>query len=287
MPSTRRRPRLHPRSAAGKFVPHSEPGLKLRPLASAPVAHAKGLMVPLSESLAVPGDRLAAVIPPGDNRQPVAQPTVLPWCAHVRLLMTGPDDARLIGSGWLIGPRTIITAGHCVYDGGWMKQIMVTPAGDEADFPTVPAVYYTATDAWVNGTDDDARQKADLGMVSVADPIAGVPGPLSFAVYDDDQLERLRTQEPDRLTVAGFPVIPYGEFLVERGNLLSYNPPFLEYDVDTSKGQSGGPVLHWVTDDAPVVIGVHHFNVQISPPINRAIRIGPAAAALLQAWAKQ
>ncbi len=113
-----------------------------------------------------------------------------------------------------------------------------------------------------------------------------MPGPLSFAIYDDDPLERLKTQEPDRICVAGFPANPYGEFLADRGNLLDYNAPFLEYEFDISKGQSDGPVLHWVTDDSLLVIGVYHFDVQISPPINRAIRIGPAAAALLQVWAK-
>jgi V8-like Glu-specific endopeptidase len=230
-----------------------------------------------------PGDtptpaRLAALLPSGTTRQPIANPNDFPWCAHVMLLMRAPDDSREVGSGWIIGPRTIITAGHCVYDQGWMRSIEVRPGGPEGGFGSFPAVHYDTTRAWLEGSGEE-RQKSDLGVVHLRDPIPGHPGPLRYSVYSDDQINSIA---PNHLSVAGFPANPFGVFLFDRGTLLDFNKPFLHYDAETSGGMSGAPVVHWASDGIPTVIGIHHFNVR--PNVNRGIRIGPAAASLLLTW---
>ena len=36
-----------------------------------------------------------------------------PWRAHASLLITARDNSMWIGTGWFIGPHTLMTAGHC------------------------------------------------------------------------------------------------------------------------------------------------------------------------------
>ena len=59
----------------------------------------------------------AMEFPAGGQRRFVTQPSAQPYSSHVMLLMRTGDNTRRVGTGWLIGPHTIITAGHCVYDG--------------------------------------------------------------------------------------------------------------------------------------------------------------------------
>jgi glutamyl endopeptidase len=270
------------KSKQGEFLPHNDKAVQLALLDNTFVSDPglpPGLAIsPPTGAGGSPGPRLAAALPTGTTRQPIANPNDYPWCAHVRLLMRLPDDSREVATGWMIGPRTIITSGHCVYDGGWMRSIEVKPGGADSTFDSFPAIHFNTTNAWINATGEN-RQKADLGVVYLQDAIPGHPGPLRYAVYSDAQLGAMA---PNTLSVAGFPANPFGTFLFDRGSLLDFNAPFLQYDVETSKGVSGAPVLHWGTDGIPTVIGVHHFNVL--PNVNRALRIGPPAASLLLNW---
>lgn len=271
-----------PKSKQGEFLPHNDKAVRLAALDTSFVSNpelAAGVAVsPPNGAGASPSPRLAAALPTGTTRHPIANPNDYPWCAHVRLLMRLADNSREVATGWMIGPRTIITAGHCVYDGGWMRSIEVTPGGAGSAFGSFPAIHYNTTSAWINATGED-RQKADLGVVYLQEAISGHPGPLRYAVYSDAQIAAIAA---DTLSVAGFPANPFGTYLFDRGSLLDFNAPFLHYNVETSFGVSGAPVLHWGSDGIPTVIGVHHFNVL--PNVNRGIRIGPPAASLLLNW---
>ena len=281
-PRRKKVPSLSKKSAAGKFQLRHDPSFRLAPVAHGfrtTFALAGGRRaLSLARAAVAPGARVAATIPPGSSRQEVAHPGAFPWCSHVELILMLPAGGRAVGTGWVIGPRTVITAGHCVYDGGWMLNISVTPGGTDSGFETVVAANFDAPDEWVNGIGQE-RQKSDIGVVYVRDPFPAPITPLNYAVYDDATMGAIA---PGRLSAAGFPANPFGSFLVDRGDLTDFNAPFLHYNVETSRGQSGAPLVHWEDDHTPVVIGVHHFNV--APNVNRAVRIGPNAAALLRSW---
>src|SRR4051794_24962558 len=50
-----------------------------------------------------------------DERQRVLDTDLTPWRKICSLQMRGALGSGVIGTGWLVGPRTVITAGHCVF----------------------------------------------------------------------------------------------------------------------------------------------------------------------------
>ena len=65
--------------------------------------------------------------------------SVYPWRVHARC-SSRPRTTQWIGTGWFIGPHTLITAGHVVYiknsgvpgRDGWVKRIQVMPGRNGA-----------------------------------------------------------------------------------------------------------------------------------------------------------
>ena len=66
-----------------------------------------------------------------DDRVQITNITTYPWRAIASLLITAADNSTWIGTGWFIGPHTLVTAGHVVYiknsgvpgRDGWVKRI--------------------------------------------------------------------------------------------------------------------------------------------------------------------
>ena len=77
-----------------------------------------------------------------DDRVKITSTSVYPWRAHASLLITARDGSMWIGTGWFIGPHTLMTAGHVVYiknsgvagRDGFVRSIKVMPGrnGDDA-----------------------------------------------------------------------------------------------------------------------------------------------------------
>lgn len=59
-----------------------------------------------------------------DDRVKVTRTTDGQWRNTVRLLIYGSDGKNYLGSGFMIGPNSVATSGHCVYntnDNQWIK----------------------------------------------------------------------------------------------------------------------------------------------------------------------
>ncbi|WP_219620585.1 hypothetical protein, partial [Klebsiella pneumoniae] len=54
------------------------------------------------------------LVPGFDRRSRVLDTNSDPWRKICALEITATDDEQMIGTGWIAGPRLIITAGHCV-----------------------------------------------------------------------------------------------------------------------------------------------------------------------------
>ena len=78
-----------------------------------------------------------------DDRAQITNTADYPWRAIASLLITAADNSMWIGTGWFIGPHTLITAGHCVFlkntgvpgRDGWVKSIQVMPGRNGASLP--------------------------------------------------------------------------------------------------------------------------------------------------------
>ena len=78
---------------------------------------------------------IAETVHGADDRVKINNTAIYPWRAHASLLITAADNSQWIGTGWFIGPHTLMTAGHVVYiknsgvpgRDGWVKRIHVMP----------------------------------------------------------------------------------------------------------------------------------------------------------------
>jgi glutamyl endopeptidase len=223
---------------------------------------------------------LLEVVIGADDRVLVGNTAVTPWSGICHLSITARNGARFIGTGWLISPRCVITAGHCVYiksAGGWASKIEVSPGRDGASFPfgTVASTTLSAFPRWVSDTD----RNFDCGCIILPKPpksrTGAAPFQFRFAAKSDADI-RSRA-----LNLSGYPGDKGGitQWFHARA-AQTVTPSVITYDVDTAGGQSGSPVWH-LENNVRTAVGIHTNG---SPLGNSATRITAAVKARLDAW---
>lgn len=232
-----------------------------------------------------PVDLSAELVIGDDDRQRIAQTTEYPWRAICSLLITARSGRRFIGTGWLAGQRTVITAGHCVYlhnHGGWARQIEVIPGRNGTSNTSRPFGSQTATLLRsVNGWTRRADRSFDYGAIVLPRTHSGAPpygqrlGFFAFITADEATLRR------ERYNLAGYP----GD--KERGTLWWHarrlervQPNTFTYNIDTAGGQSGAPIWRRQGKERQVV-GIHTNGFQSG---NLATRINSRVFANLAEW---
>ncbi len=225
--------------------------------------------------------QMTEVIIGADNRVRINPTTSYPWRAICALKITAQNGTRWIGTGWLISPRTVITAGHCVYmhdQGGWARSIEVIPAMNDAIRPYQSGV--SANLRSVTGWTQSKNRENDYGAIIL--PANYRPGDqggyFGYGVKDNAYLMS------SILNISGYPGDKGGNqqwFMAMKPKALSSR--VITYDIDTMGGQSGAPV--WVkVGDARTCVGIH-TNGHTSG--NSATRIVTEVFNNLQAWKSQ
>jgi V8-like Glu-specific endopeptidase len=225
--------------------------------------------------------QIKEVIIGADNRVRVFATTAYPWRAICSLKITAKDNSRWIGTGWLVAPRTLMTAGHCVYLhdlGGWAKSIEVIPGLNEAARPF--GSFITSNLRSVNGWTNSKNRDYDYGAIIL--PQNSRPGDrtgyFGFGVKSDAYLMS------SVLNLAGYPGDKGGNqqwFMALRPKSLSSR--VIKYDIDTIGGQSGAPV--WVkVGNIRTCVGIH-TNGDLSG--NSATRIVTPVFNNIQSWKNQ
>jgi V8-like Glu-specific endopeptidase len=204
-----------------------------------------------------------AVIGPIDGRTSVLNTAIMPHAAvcHVQCDF---GDGRLSGcSGFLMAPRVVMTAGHCVFSRPRQllgrravpARIRITPGRDgaRAPFGQQWASRWYALRRFVRNAD----VMADVGIIVLPQPFRRVGRALGVAAPNDRQLRTIRNGR--LLHIAGYPGDKPSGTMWEHGERLDrFTPRALFYSVDTCPGHSGSAV--WVRPErtGPVeVIGVH------------------------------
>jgi V8-like Glu-specific endopeptidase len=218
-----------------------------------------------------------------------------------------PPNGFSVGTGCLIAPRLVLTAGHIVYDafqGGKATGISITFGGPAGLSTASTEVDFTFE--WRNESDaafaagNDAAlllSSTDCGVIVLPHPVDRFIPVLRCSTISDTTLTGTL------LNVFGFPSHPvagplgtaYGaSFHVLQGSAL---PPLaqsiedirLSYPVRTVDGLSGAPIYDLDANHSRVVRGIHTslVNFPDGTTLASALRIDNRVIGLIQHWIAQ
>lgn len=222
-----------------------------------------------------------------DERVRIFDTDLLPWRMICALRLKGATGTA-IGSGWLAGPKTIITAGHCVFHtgffGGWVGEVEVSAGRNEGVFPfdTVRATRFSILDKWHDDEDPDF----DVGCIHLDAPLGDQTGWFGFATLPPE------TIIDHTVNISGYPSDRGSgrQQFFHANNILNVGQHRIFYDVDTFGGQSGAPVwIHENPGDPPKVVAIHAYGTGGTPfdlgiTANSAPRITPELFDIIQGW---
>ncbi len=194
-----------------------------------------------------------------DNRVKIENTNVYPWRAHASLLITARDGARYIGTGWFIGPHTVMTAGHCVFirnsgsaaRDGWVRSIDVMPGRNGSSLPygTVRSSSFRSVTGWTNSGD----QNFDYGCIILPTELGNSVGWFGFGAYSDSDLRASVGN------ISGYPGDkPSGTQWYHARRITSVNSRKVYYDIDTFGGQSGSAVYR-IINGARYGVAIHAY----------------------------
>jgi glutamyl endopeptidase len=203
-----------------------------------------------------------------DDRVRVTNNQIYPWRCICSLLITANTGAQYLGTGWLVSPRLVLTAGHCVYmadEGGWVTQIEVIPGrnGDQRPFNSAIARDFRSVSGWTQDNDSDYDYG---GILLPADKRYGEQlGWFGYASRGDDYLRGLT------LNLAGYPGdggkapnnVDGTQWYNSRG-VKEVLEKQLTYEIDTYGGQSGAPVWEMASDGSRYGVAIHTFGTPVN-----------------------
>lgn len=213
-----------------------------------------------------------------DDRVRIHATTQIPWRRICALRIQFPNGSTYRGTGFLVGPRAVVTAGHCVYlhsQGGWARRIEVIPAsnGPAKPFGQATATSFRSVAGWVK----NKKPEYDFGCVVLpAGSFGGKNlGSFGFAAFSPPALLA------QSAVVAGYPGDkPFAELWGMARKIKTVTAKTLIYDIDSMGGQSGAPV--YITRNGQrYVVGIHNYGAATG---NSATRVTPEVMARLTAW---
>ena len=217
---------------------------------------------PVNALLGVPGFEPEKVVGT-DDRTRRTDTELYPWHCVCSLLIT--DDRtglQYLGTGWLVSPRVVLTAGHCVYiydnanipndTGAWASKIEVTPGRDasERPFGSVETSVIKSNQGWTN--DHDTR--FDYGAIILPEThrYGDQLGWFGYAAWDDEFLSS------NMLNLSGYPGDKeLGTQWFHKQRALNVEEHELTYEIDTFGGQSGAPVWIKTAEGHRYGVGIH------------------------------
>ena len=216
-----------------------------------------------------PGIGLRNLIGP-DNRYEVQNTNQIPYRYICYTVSNFPNGKKRYGTGFLVSPYKMVTAAYNLYApelGGAAVNVALAPARNGAgDSKTaIPYGYVHSTDLYyptayrtaADKGDEANKQLYDIGCVKVSSSFTGDIGYFGVKVLDRDV-----SYTGKSVTVAGYPADaennkPLYKLNKAEGKITNTNTAYLYYTIDTSYGQSGGPVYIY-ENGKYYVVGIHN-----------------------------
>ena len=194
-----------------------------------------------------------------DDRVQIKKTSLYPWRAHASLVITAADNSVWIGTGWFIGPHTLMTAGHVVHikgsgvpgRDGWVKSINVMPGrnGSQLPYGSVTSRTFHSVTGWT----EDGDENYDYGAIIIPTELGNQVGVFGFGVYSDSSLRGSVGN------IAGYPGDkPSGTLWYDHQQIASVSSRKVYYDIDTMGGQSGSAV-YLISDGSRFAVAVHAY----------------------------
>lgn len=222
-----------------------------------------------------------------DDRVRVEATTSFPWRAIANLAIDF-EKGSFSCTGFFIGPRTVVTAGHCLYSktfGGKAKTVRIMPGRN--GLTPLPFGSETVSESSIFVSNNymlSEDSNFDYGAIILPDSTLGdkVGTFFTYGYYSDSFLSTLNI-----VNVAGYPGDKpiAAELWLDGGPLMHAGTNLISYRVDTAGGESGSPV--WFFDGAWKVVGIHTLGYSSSncySGFNCGVRITDAVASDLQNW---
>ena len=216
-----------------------------------------------------------------DDRVQITNTAIYPWRAHASLLITARDNSMWIGTGWFIGPHTLMTAGHVVFiknsgvpgRDGWVRSIQVMPGRNGGSLPygSVTSTNFRSVTGWTNNGDENY----DYGAIIIPTELGNTVGWCGFGVYSDADLRAVVGN------ISGYPGDkPTGTQWYDARRIASVNSRKVFYDIDTAGGQSGSAVYR-IINGGRYGVGIHAYG---GSSTNSATRIVTPVYNNMVAW---
>ncbi len=190
-----------------------------------------------------------------DDRARISPATAIPWRMICQLIITRSDGSKVRGTGWFVGPRTVMTAGHCVFghaSGGWAKGIEIIPGMDGTTKPYGSQVGTSFRS--VTGWTQSHKTTHDYGCIILPDEVLGRRvGWFGFASLSDKSLKNLLVNNSG---YAGDKT--FGTQWFNAGRITETKERQLRYLIDTFGGHSGSPVWRY-RESKRHAVGIHAY----------------------------
>ena len=229
---------------------------------------AKDLNLP---PIMAPGEELPESVIGVDSRVRVTPTTSNPYNRIAYLAVTFTTGSGSC-TGWIVGPRLVVTAGHCVYDTAtnkWATGITVYP-GRNGSTTYGSRVKYRLFS--VTGWTVSHSSNYDYGAIQIYGATF-TTGTFGF---------RAASTFPGTFTISGYPGDkPAGTQWRMSGAINSFTTNRLYYTIDTYGGQSGSPIYQVYNSVCCYGVGIHTNGGTTS---NSGTRITTAVFNNLMAW---